>query len=86
MALDEKDPSGSPPSLDGQATDSQPDKERFQDEGLNGQAGRQRRTSIAKGQIKHNKLGWKRLTVRHPYLPSIPTLHWVLPWLLTNAR
>ena len=41
-------------------TNGEKQKEKFQDGG----AAERRRSSIAIGQIKHNKLGWKRLTVR----------------------
>ena len=84
MSVDAKDQSGFAPYSDGQATDWQPDKEKFQEGELDEQA-RRRRTSIAEGQIKHNQLGWKRLTVGHPYLPFISSPHWVLPWLLTST-
>ena len=73
MSADIKDYSGYAPFADGQATGWQPDKEKFQEEELDEQAAG-RRTSIAEGQIKHNQLGWKRLTVGHCYLPSI-SLH-----------
>ncbi|KAL8799901.1 MAG: hypothetical protein Q9182_005558 [Xanthomendoza sp. 2 TL-2023] len=39
-----------------------PDKEKLPDDELDERA-RRRRTSIAEGAMKHNKLGWKRLTV-----------------------
>ena len=41
-------------------TDGEKQKEKFHDGGPD----ERRRSSIAIGQIKHNKLGWKRLTVR----------------------
>ena len=68
-----KDDSDYAPYADGQATEWQPDKEKFQEEELDEQAGR-RRTSIAEGQVKHNQLGWKRLTVGQFYL-SPKALH-----------
>ena len=47
----------------------EPDKEEgvFLEKALDKQANT-RRASIEEGQIKHSKLGWKRLTVIHPYL------------------
>ncbi len=70
MSVDMKDRSGYAPYSDGQVTGWQPDKEKYQEEELDEQAGK-RRISIAEGQSKHNQLGWKRLTVGHCYLPSI---------------
>ena len=64
MSADKKDYPDHAPHEDGQAAGWQPDKEKFQEEELDEQPGR-RRTSIAEGQIKHNQLGWKRLTVGH---------------------
>ncbi|KAL8770760.1 MAG: hypothetical protein Q9209_003627 [Squamulea sp. 1 TL-2023] len=48
----------------GYAPGWEPDKEKFpeEDEELDERA-RRRRTSIAEGALKHNKLGWRRLTV-----------------------
>ena len=68
MSVDIKDHSGYAPYSDGQAAGWHPDKEKFQDERLDGKADK-RRVSIAEGQIKHNQLGWKRLTVGHYSLP-----------------
>ena len=74
MSVEIKDPSGYAPFSDAQATGWQPDKEKFQEEELDERAST-RRVSIAEGQIKHKKLGWKRLTVRHCYLPSTSPPH-----------
>ena len=41
------------------------EKKELSDDGLDDRA-RRRRTSIAAGQVKHSKLGWKRLTVGYP--------------------
>lgn len=62
MSVDFKDNSGYAPHSDGMAAGWHPDKEKFHDEKFDGR-GDKRRVSIAEGQIKHNKLGWKRLTV-----------------------
>ncbi|KAL8691713.1 MAG: hypothetical protein Q9218_003127 [Villophora microphyllina] len=40
----------------------EPDKEKFPEEELD-ERSKRRRTSIAEGAMKHNRLGWKRLTV-----------------------
>ena len=69
MSANTKDYSDYAPDADGQAAGWQPDKEKFPEEVLDEQPGR-RRTSVAEGQIKHNQLGWKRLTVGRCYLPS----------------
>lgn len=73
MSNDMKGSSDCSPYSDVQTTEWQPDKEKYQEDGLDEQ-GRRRRSSIAEGQIKHNQLGWKRLTVSYCYLPSI-SLH-----------
>ena len=83
MSVDIKDHSGYAPYSDGQAVGWQPDKEKFHEEELD-EGGKRRRVSIAEGQIKHNQLGWKRLTVSYCYLPSRWSPHWVLPWLFTS--
>ena len=44
------------------------EKKDLEDDGLDDRA-RRRRTSIAAGQVKHSKLGWKRLTVGYPCTP-----------------
>ena len=85
MSLDHKDASGYAPYSDGQTAGWQPDKEKFQEEELGGQTSK-RRVSIAEGQMKHNQLGWKRLTVRHCCLPSILPPHWLLPCRFTSTR
>ena len=64
MPVNAKDHLDYAPDSDDPSPDRQQDKEKFQNEGLRQQPGR-RRTSIAEGQIKHNQLGWKRLTVDH---------------------
>ena len=46
-------------SDDVEYADAEKQEEKLQD----GQPYNRRRSSIAQGQIKHNKLGWKRLTV-----------------------
>ena len=84
MSVDVKNTSGYAPFSDAQATGWQPDKEKFQEEDSDEQASR-RRVSIAKGEEKHSKLGWQRLTVGHCYLPSISPPRWVLRWLLTST-
>ncbi|KAK4695937.1 hypothetical protein P7C71_g1907, partial [Lecanoromycetidae sp. Uapishka_2] len=50
------------PDSDDRANGWHPDKEKFQEDDLD-DYGRSRRESIAEGQIKHNQLGWQRLTV-----------------------
>lgn len=57
------------PFSNGQAPTTDKDVEKFDmeklsDEEFDEKAVR-RRASIAEGRVKHNKLGWKRLTVRH---------------------
>ena len=84
MSLDMKKRPGYAPYSDAQATGWQPDKEKFEEEELDERAN-SRRVSIAEGQIKHNKLGWKRLTVSHCYFPSTPAPHYALRWLLTST-
>ena len=61
--VDVKAFSGYAPYSDGPTTEWQPDKEKFEEGDLAEQA--RRRSSIAEGQIKHNQLGWMRLTVSH---------------------
>lgn len=62
MSVDKKAGFGYAPYSDGQATGWQPDKENLQEEKLDAQ-GAGRRQSIAEGQTKFSKLGWKRLTI-----------------------
>ena len=70
MSVDTGDDSDYAPYSNNQAPEWKPDKEKVR-EGELDERDKRRRTSIAEGQIKHNRLGWKRLTVYHPYLPSI---------------
>ena len=74
MSAEMKDHSDYTPYADGQANGWQPDKEKFQEEEVDEPVLR-RHTSIAEGQVKHNKLGWKRLTVSHCYIPPISLRH-----------
>ncbi|KAI4229832.1 MAG: hypothetical protein L6R40_008042 [Gallowayella cf. fulva] len=62
MAAVEKTDSSDDAPYSTQAPGWEPDKEKFPDDKLDERA-RRRRTSIAEGVMKHNKLGWKRLTV-----------------------
>ncbi len=82
MSVDNKDFSDYTPYSDGQAAGWQPDKEtgKVLDENDT-----RRRISIAEGQVKHNQLGWMRLTVGHCYLPSMLPPNCVLPWLLQST-
>ena len=70
MSINANDYAEYDPYADGQAAGWDPEKkeEKLDEEELDEQAKR-RRTSIAEGVIKHNRLGWKRLTVGHFYLP-----------------
>ena len=70
-----KDESGYATYSDGQDAAWQPDKDNFQ-EGEHAEKATGRRVSIAEGQVRHKKLGWQRLTVRHCYMPptSLPRL------------
>ena len=69
MSVKIKDYSPFAPRSDGDSPEWKPDKEKFQEEEMDPRDMR-RRTSIAEGQMKHNKLGWKRLTVSRSRLPS----------------
>lgn len=84
MSVDEKNPSRYAPFSDAQANGWQPDKEKYQEDELDERASK-RRVSIAEGQVKHNKLGWKRLTVSHCYLPSTSLPHLVVRWPLSST-
>lgn len=60
-----------PPYGNGQPLSWEPEKQKekekfpleYLDEGVLDEKARRRRSSIAEGEIKHKKLGWKRLTV-----------------------
>ena len=82
--LDQKDETGYAPYSDGHAAAWQPDKDNFQD-GEHAEKATGRRISIAEGQVRHKKLGWQRLTVRHCYMPPTSPPPSVLPWLSTNV-
>ena len=69
MSVNVKDYSPFAPHSDEGSSEWKPEKEKFQEEELDPRDMR-RRTSIAEGQMKHNKLGWKRLTVSRSGLPS----------------
>ncbi|KAL8840871.1 MAG: hypothetical protein Q9170_001135 [Blastenia crenularia] len=68
MSVEAKDYSGLTPNRNGQTPQWEPDKElgekreRLADDSLDPRAAR-RRSSIAEGQLKHKRLGWKRLTI-----------------------
>lgn len=68
MALSEPEKDGSDPSTpDGDIQHSppppwQPGTEKYDIEHMSDKEG-QRRLSIAEGEVKHNKLGWVRLTI-----------------------
>ena len=68
-----KDYSPFDPHSNGESPEWKPDTEKFQDKEMDPREMR-RRTSIAEGQMKHNKLGWKRLTVRVPPACLLPGL------------
>ena len=72
MSVDEKDRAapGYSPFSNGGSLGWDPEKEKkgkYDEEALDERA-RRRQSSIAEGKIKHNKLGWKRLTVCVPHL------------------
>lgn len=69
MSVAAKDDSEYAPYSNGHAPAMDKDEEKFDEEELDEKAVR-RRASVAEGQIKHNKLGWKRLTVCHALMTS----------------
>lgn len=64
MAVNTEDYSEYAPYSNGQGSEWKPEKEKFDEQELD-ERDMRRRTSIAEGQIKHQKLGWRRLTVGH---------------------
>lgn len=62
MAVNTADYSEYAPYPNGQESEWKPEKEKFDEEKLD-ERDMRRRSSIAEGQIKHQKLGWQRLTV-----------------------
>ena len=69
MSVATKDYSDDSPYSNGYAPAKDKDVEKFDVEKLDedelDEKAVRRRASIAEGQVKHNKLGWKRLTVCH---------------------
>ena len=73
MSIETKDFSEYAPYENGHAPKWDPEKDKLDEEEL-GADDLRRRSSIAEGQIKHNKLGWQRLTVG-PCYTTPPRLH-----------
>ena len=70
MSVNTRDYSEYAPYPNGQEPEFKPEEEKFQEEELSERDIR-RRASVAEGQIKHKKLGWKRLTVRLMFSSSL---------------